>query len=59
MSRTIEEIREYLLTHYDVEDIIEIYNISSEELLDRFEDKVLYYWYKVEEEIEENDEELT
>jgi len=39
MSLTLEEIKERLLKIYDPDDLLEALEISSEELLDRFEDK--------------------
>ena len=37
MSLTMEEIKELLLRNYDPEDFLEALEITSEELLDRFE----------------------
>ena len=55
MSLTLDEIKERLLQHYDPDDLIEALQISSEEILDRFEDKLLR---KVEEFHEELEEEV-
>ena len=41
MSLTLEEIKERLLRTYDPEDFLEALEITSEQLLDRFEDKLL------------------
>jgi hypothetical protein len=41
MSLTLEEIKERLLHLYDPDDLLEALQISSEELLDRFEDKLI------------------
>jgi hypothetical protein len=41
MSLTLEEIKERLLKVYDPEDFLEALEITSEQLLDRFEDKLL------------------
>ena len=41
MSLTLEEIKERLLREYDPDDLLEALQISSEEILDRFEDKLL------------------
>ena len=41
MSLTLEEIKERLLKTYDPEDFLEALEITSEQLLDRFEDKFL------------------
>lgn len=40
MSRTIEEIIEYLVEFYDPDLVIEILEITTEELCDRFDDKL-------------------
>lgn len=54
MSHTLEEVLEYLREHHDPDEILDLLQINSEELLDRFEDKVLYYLDKLQKEI--NDE---
>ena len=41
MSLTLEEIKERLLKTYDPDDLLEALEITSEELLDRFEDKLI------------------
>ena len=41
MSLTLEEIKEKLLRLYDPDDFLESLQISSEEILDRFEDKLI------------------
>ena len=38
---TMDEIKEKVLQRYDPDDLIEALDISSEEILDRFEDKLL------------------
>lgn len=40
---TLDELKELILAHYDPEDLLEIMQISSEEILDRFEDRVIQY----------------
>jgi|TARA_R110002020_G_C15665554_1_gene717267 hypothetical protein len=50
---TLDELREKLLTRYEIDDIIELLDISSEELVDRFEDKVINRIEKLQLEIEE------
>lgn len=40
MSFTIEEIKERLLQEYDQDTLLELLDISAEELLERFHDKV-------------------
>lgn len=39
--KTLDEIKEALLHEYDPEELVEILNITSEELLDRFEDSLI------------------
>jgi len=53
MSLTLEEIKERLLRFYDPDDLLEAIQISSEELLDRFEDKLLLRLDKFQEDLEE------
>ena len=50
---TLDELREKLLTRYEIDDIIELLDINSEELVDRFEDKVINRIEKIQREIEE------
>jgi|TARA_R110002124_G_scaffold285970_1_gene465514 hypothetical protein len=61
MSLTLEEIKERLLKTYDPEDFLEALDITSEELLDRFEDKLINRLDDFEEEleVEEEDEDET
>lgn len=49
MSLTIEELIEIVQEKYDPDLLIEILEITSEELLDRFQDKVEDYYYRFEE----------
>jgi hypothetical protein len=53
MSLTLDEIKERLLQQYDPDDLIEALQISSEEILDRFEDKLLRKVDEFHEELEE------
>jgi hypothetical protein len=53
MSLTLEEIKERLLRLYDPDDLLEALQISSEELLDRFEDKLIRKLDEFQEELEE------
>ena len=41
MSLTLEETKERLLRFYDPDDLLEALQISAEEILDRFEDKLI------------------
>ena len=54
MSLTLEEIKERLLRLYDPDDLLEALQISSEEILDRFEDKLLRKLDEFQEELEED-----
>ncbi len=56
MSLTMEEIKERLLRDYDPEDFVEALEITSEELLDRFEDKLINRLEKFAEELEDETE---
>jgi hypothetical protein len=56
MSLTLEEIKERLLHLYDPDDLIEALQISAEDILDRFEDKLLRKLDDFQEELEEVNE---
>ena len=56
MSLTMEEIKELLLRNYDPEDFLEALEITSEELLDRFEDKLIKKLEVFAEELEDEEE---
>ncbi len=56
MSLTMDEIIERILKRYDAEDLLEALDISSEELLDRFEDKFINRLHLFEAEVDEEDE---
>ena len=53
MSLTLEEIKERLLRLSDPDDLIEALQISAEDLLDRFEDKLLKNIDEFQEDLEE------
>jgi hypothetical protein len=55
MSLTLEEIKERLLRLYDPDDLLEALQISSEEILDRFEDKLIKKIEAFHEELEEEE----
>jgi hypothetical protein len=55
MSLTLEEIKERILRFYDPDDLLEALQISAEELLDRFEDKLIRKLDQFQEELEEED----
>ena len=54
MSLTLEETKERLLRFYDPDDLLEALQISAEEILDRFEDKLLRKLDQFQEELEED-----
>jgi hypothetical protein len=53
MSLTLEEIKEKILRLYDPDDLLEALQISSEEILDRFEDKLIRKLDEFTEELED------
>lgn len=57
---TLDELRDKLLGQYDPDDLIEMLQISAEELLDRFEDKLINRFETLQdeflEEVEDDDE---
>lgn len=57
MSLTLEEIRERLLKTFDPDDLLEALQITSEEILERFEDKLINRFDVFEAELEETDNE--
>ena len=56
MSLTMDEIKEKILRVYDPDDLLEALEISSEELMDRFEDKLINRLDRFEEELEDEEE---
>jgi len=57
MSLTLEEVKERLLKTLDPDDMLEALQITSEEILDRFEDKLINRLDVFEQELEEEDNE--
>jgi len=53
MSLTMFEIKEKLLERYEVDDLVEALSVTSEELLDRFEDKLINRLDRFEEDLNE------
>ncbi len=51
---TMDEIKERLLQRYDPEDLVEALDLSSTELLDRFEDKLINRLESFEEELQDD-----
>ena len=58
MSLTMDEIIERILKRYDPEDLLEALDITSEELLDRFEDKFIIRLQDFEEAVDEDEAEI-
>lgn len=56
MSLTLEEIKEHILKNYDPDDLLEALEITSEELLDRFEDKLINRLDEFEEDLTDEEE---
>jgi hypothetical protein len=52
----MEEIKERILMFYDPDDLLEALEISAEQLLDRFEDKLINRLDQFEEEFESEEE---
>jgi hypothetical protein len=57
MSLTLEEIKERLLKTMDPDDLLEVLQVTSEEMLDRFEDKLINRLDVFEQELEEEENE--
>ncbi len=51
---TMDEIREKILDRYDPDDLIEFLELTSEEILDRFEDKLINRLEQFEEELQDD-----
>ena len=51
---TMDEIKERVVQRYDPDDLIESLDISSEEILDRFEDKLIARLEQFEEELQDD-----
>jgi len=58
MSLTMDEVIERILKRYDPEDLLEALDITSEELLDRFEDKFIIRLQDFEEAVDEDEAEI-
>ena len=50
---TMDEIREKILDRYDPDDLIDFLELTSEEILDRFEDKLINRLEMFEEELKD------
>ena len=57
MSLTLEEVKERLLKTFDPDDLLEALQITSEQILERFEDKLINRLDVFEQELEEEENE--
>ena len=57
MSLTLEEVKERLLKTFDPDDLLEALQIPSEQILERFEDKLINRLDMFEQELEEEENE--
>ena len=57
MSLTLEEVMERLLKTFDPDDLLEALQITSEQILERFEDKLINRLDVFEQELEEEENE--
>jgi hypothetical protein len=57
MSLTLEEVKERLLKTFDPDDLLEALQITSEQLLERFEDKLINRLDMFERELKEEENE--
>lgn len=48
MSRTHDELIEYIEDNFDPDDLCEIFELTTKEILDRFDDRVIQYRHKFE-----------
>ena len=55
----MDEIREMILKSYDPDDLIDYLELTSEEILDRFEDKLINRLEMFEEELQDDTREET
>ena len=54
MSLTLEEMKERLTKTYDPDDLLEVFQITTEDLLNRFEDRLIRNLDSFYEEFEED-----
>ncbi len=55
----MDEIREMILKRYDPDDLVDYLELTSEEILDRFEDKLINRLEMFEEELQDDTREET
>lgn len=56
MSLTLEEMKERLTKTYDPDDLLEVFEITTEDILNRFEDRLIRNLDSFYEEFEEEEE---
>ena len=49
MVYTLEELKERLVAQYDPDEIVELLDLSTEQIVEAFEDLVIKYRYKFDE----------
>lgn len=55
---TLDDLKEYILNNFDPDDVLDALDLSTEDLLDAFEDRLLeraYKFIETEEEVEDGD----
>lgn len=57
MTFTLEELKEYIIEHYDPDELLEILDLSTEDLVEAFEDKIIEQRWKFDGYKENDDEE--
>ena len=58
MSLTMDEIKERVLTRYDIDDLLTLLDVTAEEIVDRFEDKFINRLQVFEAEVDEDEVEV-
>lgn len=53
MNLTLAELKEALKARYDPDEVLELLDISTEELIEAFEDKIIGRYTKLNKEIED------
>ena len=56
MSLTLEEMKEKIIRFYDPDDLIETFNITTGDILDAFEERLIQRFEEFEEEFEEEED---
>lgn len=53
---TLKQLKEHIANHYDPDDLVDLLEIDTQELLDRFDDKVIEHRWKFEDEEEDGED---